>query len=82
MLTLVFPLVMLGLLGFGVLALINGRREPDLSGRRPYAAYLVLVTFVALFTTVFALARAASSATRAAINTPLGECSAGPGSIS
>lgn len=81
-LVLVFPLVVLGVLGFAVLALVNGRSEPDPSGRRPYATYLVLVTFVALFTTVFALARAASSGTRAAMNTPLGECTAGPGSIS
>ena len=82
MLALVFPLVVLGVLGFAVLALVNGRSEPDPSGRRPYATYLVLVTFVALFTTVFALARAASSGTQAAMNTPLGECTAGPDFIS
>ena len=82
MLALAFPLLVLGLITLAVLALVNGRREPDPSGRRPYAAYLVVVTFVALFTTVFALARAASSGTRAALNAPLGECTAGPGSIS
>ncbi len=47
------PLVLLGLI---VLALANassGRQEPDPTGRRPYAIYLVSVIFVALFVLLF-----------------------------
>jgi hypothetical protein len=37
-----------------VVAAVSARGEPDPTGRRPYAAYLFVVSFLALFTMVFA----------------------------
>ncbi|HEX2069720.1 MAG TPA: hypothetical protein VHH54_05905 [Actinomycetota bacterium] len=63
------PLVLLGLI---VLAFANtsaGRQEPDPTGRRPYAIYLVSVIFVALFVLLFA----ATAIVSALIQLPLND---------
>lgn len=80
---LVVPILVIAVIVVAVVAFGNGRREADTGGHRPYAAYLVLMTFVALFTTLFALYRVASSGTRAAVGADhQGECTRGPGYIS
>ena len=43
-----FPLVFLALIVLVVAVLVGGRGDPDLTGRRPYAIYLAIVTFVGL----------------------------------
>lgn len=45
--------VPIGLVVLGIIVLASGR-EPDPSGRRPYAVYLCTVSFVAMFTVLFA----------------------------
>lgn len=47
-----FPLVFVVLIVAVIVAAVGGRREPDPTGRRPYAIYLTAVTFIALFTTL------------------------------
>ena len=47
-----FPLVFVVLIVAVIAAAVGGRREPDPTGRRPYAIYLTAVTFIALFTTL------------------------------
>ena len=49
------PLVLLGLIVLAVANATSGRQEPDPTGRRPYAIYLVSVTFVAMFVLLFSL---------------------------
>lgn len=49
----IFPIATLGLVILGVIALAGGR-QPDPTGRRPYAMYLAAVTFVSTITLVFA----------------------------
>jgi len=51
----VFPLVFVVLIVAAIAAAVGGRRDPDPTGRRPYAIYLTAVTFIALFTTLAAL---------------------------
>lgn len=48
------PLVLLGVVVLGILALA-GRGEPDTTGGRTYALYLFAVIFISLFITLFAL---------------------------
>ncbi len=48
------PLVLLGLIVLAIANASSGRQEPDPTGRRPYAIYLVSVIFVALFVLLFA----------------------------
>lgn len=51
-----FELILVAVLGLVILAVANGgssRQEPDPTGRRPYAIYLVGVTFVALQVLLF-----------------------------
>ncbi len=48
------PLVLLGLIVLAIANATSGRQEPDPTGRRPYAIYLVSVIFVALFALLFA----------------------------
>src|SRR6059036_92868 len=60
----VIPLVLLALIAFAIVALVTARRDPDPAGTRPYAIYLVLVIFLALFTALFALTSMASNIAR------------------
>jgi hypothetical protein len=55
------PLTILGVVVLAILAL-SGRSEPDSRGDRPYVLYLSLVSYVALFTALFALVDLASTA--------------------
>lgn len=55
------PLVIVGMVVLAILALA-GRSEPDARGERAYVLYLSLVSFVALFTLVFAVVNLASTA--------------------
>ncbi|MDP8969153.1 MAG: hypothetical protein M3N52_01310 [Actinomycetota bacterium] len=72
---LLFPAAVIALIVLGVMAVSNGRREPDPSGRRAYAIYLLSVTFVALFSALFALYALAAAGARLALGqTQLGEC--------
>ncbi|MDQ3982792.1 MAG: hypothetical protein M3271_08970 [Actinomycetota bacterium] len=61
------PLTILGVIVLAVLAL-SGRSEPDTRGERAYVLYLSLVSFIALFTIVFALANLSSTATHSLID--------------
>lgn len=51
----IFPLIFVVLIVAAVAVAIGGRRDPDPTGRRPYAIYLTAVTFIALFTTLAAV---------------------------
>ena len=48
------PLVLLGLIVLAVANAGSARQDPDPTGRRPYAIYLVSVTFIAVFVLLFA----------------------------
>lgn len=78
---LLFPIIVLGLLGMGVASLLGSRREEDPLGRRPYSIYLCAVTFIALFTLLFSLFSAVSAVGKIAFTEgsfPDG-CFGGPG---
>jgi hypothetical protein len=47
------PVILLGLIILAVATAASGRQEPDPTGRRPYAIYLVSITFVAIQVLVF-----------------------------
>ena len=47
-----FPLIFIGLIVLIIAALVVGRADPDTTGRRPYAVYLAVVTFVGLLATI------------------------------
>src|SRR5919109_3776657 len=55
------PLVLVALIVFVIVALVTARRDPDPAGQRPYAIYLVLIVFVALFVSLFSAAAVASN---------------------
>ena len=55
------PLVLVALIVFVIVALVTARRDPDPAGQRPYAIYLVLIVFVALFVALFGAAAVASN---------------------
>lgn len=81
-LSFVFPLVFVVLIVAAVAAAVGGRREPDPTGRRPYAIYLTAVTFIALFTTlaaVYALIHALAKMVFVAGSTGFSSCP--PGAI-
>lgn len=61
------PLTILGVIVLAILAL-SGRSEPDTRGERAYVLYLSLVSFIALFTIVFALANLSSTATHSLLD--------------
>ena len=66
-LELLIPLVILGLIVLAVTQVTSDRRDPDPTGRRPYAIYLFIVTFVALFVALFSLVAVASSVVHLAL---------------
>lgn len=76
---LLFPLVFLGVIVFGVLALVNVRREPDPTGRRLLAVYLTGVIFLTLFIVVFASFGVVSSLASAAFKDEPEHFFGGPG---
>lgn len=47
-----FPLAFLALLVLVIGAVVGGKGDPDTTGRRPYAMYLAIVTFVGLTMTI------------------------------
>lgn len=55
------PLTILGVVVLAILAL-SGRSDPDSRGDRPYVLYLSLVSYIALFTALFALVDLAANA--------------------
>lgn len=63
-LELLIPLAILGLIVLAVTQIVSDRKEPDPTGRRPYAIYLFVVTFVALAVALFSLTAVASSVAR------------------
>jgi hypothetical protein len=50
---LLIPIVVIGLIVMAIGAFSSDRREPDPTGRRPYAVYLFSVVFVTLFILLF-----------------------------
>jgi len=62
------PLGLIVLVLLVVVILAQHRDEPDPTGRRPYAAYVFFVTFLALFTVLFALFAFVSSLMRIAVS--------------
>jgi hypothetical protein len=62
------PLVLLGLIVLAVANAGSGRQEPDPTGRRPYAIYLVSVIFVALFVLLFAATAIVSALVQLPLN--------------
>lgn len=56
------PLTIVGVIVLSILAL-SGRSEPDARGERAYVLYLSLVSYIALFTVLFALVGLATTAT-------------------
>lgn len=63
---LLLPVVLLGLIVLGILALA-GRGETDPTGRRSFAVYLFAVAFVSLFVALIALTGLVSSVVRIAL---------------
>lgn len=57
----VMPLALIGIVLLGIVALAGGRNEPDPHGHRAPAMYLSLVSFVAIFTILFAIGTGAKS---------------------
>jgi hypothetical protein len=66
-LELLIPLAILGLIVMAVTHVASDRREPDPTGRRPYAIYLFVLTFVALFVALFSLTAVVTSVVRVAL---------------
>jgi NhaP-type Na+/H+ or K+/H+ antiporter len=62
------PLVLLGLIVLAIANATSGRQEPDPTGRRPYAIYLVSVIFVALFVLLFAATAIVSALVQLPLN--------------
>lgn len=69
----VAPLAILGVIVLAILALA-GRSEPDQRGERAYVLYLTLVSYIALFTLLFALVDVSSTAAEALVEPDAGAC--------
>ena len=48
------PFAVVAVVAFAIVAVVAARRDPDPAGTRPYAIYLSLILFVAVFTALFA----------------------------
>jgi hypothetical protein len=59
--SLLLPVALVILVILVVVVLVGGRDEPDPGGRRPYSAYVLVVTFLALFTILFAMSAMVTS---------------------
>ena len=71
------PIGIIGLVVVAIVALVTARRDPDPSGSRPYAIYLVLVIFFAMFTALFSITAAASNVVRIPLTDESSGCVAG-----
>ena len=58
------PFAIVATVAFAIVAVVAARREPDPVGTRPYAIYLSLILFVAMFTALFAATAVVSNAVR------------------
>src|SRR5437667_11715252 len=67
-LSLLVPLGLIVLVLLVLVILAQHRDEADPAGRRPYAAYLFFVTFLALFTVLFSVFALVSSLMRIAVS--------------
>jgi hypothetical protein len=61
---LLVPIVVIGLIVMAIAGFSSDRREPDPTGRRPYAVYLFSVVFVTLFIVLFSGISVVSSIVR------------------
>lgn len=71
------PMAIVGLLVLAILAL-GGRGEADARGERAYVLYLSLVSFIALFTLLFAIVDLSSTATEAILVEDADVCAVDP----
>src|SRR5205085_6320741 len=58
------PFAVVATVVFAIVAVVTARRDPDPAGTRPYAVYLSLVLFVAVFTALFAATALISNVVR------------------
>src|SRR5205807_10607782 len=62
-------LFLVAIIGLAVLVAGPGQRTPDPTGQRPYARYLLIVSFISLFTALFASTAMVNAAGRRALHT-------------
>ena len=58
------PFAVVATVAFAIVAVVTARREPDPAGTRPYAIYLSLILFVAVFTALFSATALVSNIVR------------------
>ncbi len=63
----IIPLLLIGLIVIAIVAFASNRSDPDPEGRRPYAIYLVSITFITLFLALFSLSGTVSALTHLAL---------------